>query len=117
VTQVLLAAEVTLRGLNRSVAKQELNLLDFAAVRVAELRAGSAQIVWSDMLKPSFLTAPLDHVPDHVLRDAVTPEFVGASDCAEDSSLVDSRRRCPIVDCRLDPERNRHRADVPALSD
>jgi hypothetical protein len=117
VTQVLLAAKISFRGLNGGVTKQELNLLDFAAVRVAEFRAGSAQIVWSDVLKPSFLAAPLDHVPHHILRDAITPEFVGASDSAEDSSLGDSRCRCPLVECCLHPDRNWHSADVSAFPD
>ncbi len=73
VTEVLLAAEVALCGLNRSVAKQELNLLDLTAVRMAQLRAGPAQIVRSDVLQSSLLAASLHHISNHILRDAVAP--------------------------------------------
>ena len=40
-SQVLLAAEVAFGCLHGSVAEQELNLLDFAAAGVTQLRAGS----------------------------------------------------------------------------
>jgi hypothetical protein len=40
VPEILLAAEVAFRGLNRGMAQQELNLLDLAAARVAQLGAG-----------------------------------------------------------------------------
>src|SRR3954447_18773584 len=116
-SEILLAAKITLCRLNGGVAQQKLNLLDLAAARMAQLRAGPAQIVWSDVLKTSFLAASLHHVPDHTLRDAVAPYLGGASGSAEDSSLGDSRRCCPIVERGLDPDRNRHSTDVPAFPD
>jgi hypothetical protein len=41
-SQVLLAAEIAFSCLHGGVAKQELNLLDFATAGVAQLRAGAA---------------------------------------------------------------------------
>ena len=65
--EVLLASEIALGGLHRRMAQQELNLLDFAAARVAQFRAGPAQIVRRDMLQPRLLAAAFDDVPDNVL--------------------------------------------------
>jgi len=48
-TKVLLAAEMPLCGLYRRVSKQKLNLLNLAAMAVAELRTGSAKVMRSDM--------------------------------------------------------------------
>ena len=40
--EILFATEVVLRGLDRRMPQQELNLLQFATTRVAQLGAGSA---------------------------------------------------------------------------
>jgi len=50
VSQILLATEIALGGLHRCMPQQELNLLQLSAAAVAQLRAGSAQIVGSNML-------------------------------------------------------------------
>jgi hypothetical protein len=42
--EILFATEVAFGCLNRGVAEQELNLLDFATVCVTQLRTGPAQI-------------------------------------------------------------------------
>jgi hypothetical protein len=57
-SQILFAPEVAFRSLNGSVAQQELNLLDLAAVRVAQFRAGPSQVVGRNVfgdLKPIFV--------------------------------------------------------------
>jgi hypothetical protein len=46
VTQILLAAQISLRGLDRDMAQQELNLFQFAAASVAQLGAGPTQVMW-----------------------------------------------------------------------
>jgi hypothetical protein len=66
--EILFAAEITFRGLDRCVPQQELNLLELTAAVVAQLRAGSPQIVRRDVLQASFLAAGSDHVLNHVLR-------------------------------------------------
>jgi hypothetical protein len=48
--QILFAAQIALRRLNGCVAQQELNLLQLAAAGVAQLGAGPAQVVRTDVL-------------------------------------------------------------------
>jgi hypothetical protein len=65
--KVLLATEIPLCRLHRDVREQELNLLQFTTIVVAQFRTCSSQIVRRDMLQPRSLTAGLHHVPDHIL--------------------------------------------------
>jgi hypothetical protein len=50
--------------------QQELNLLQLTTAAVAQLRAGSPQVVRCNMLQAHSLTASLDYVPHDILRDA-----------------------------------------------
>jgi len=45
IAKALFASQVTLCGLHRNVAKQELDLLQFASSFVAQFRAGSLKIM------------------------------------------------------------------------
>jgi len=58
-SEILLAAKITLCRLNGGVAQQELNLLDLPAARMTQLRAGPAQVVWRNVLQPGLFTAAL----------------------------------------------------------
>src|SRR5260370_22714021 len=49
--EILLAAEIAFRCLHRCMPQQELNLLQLAAARVAQLRTGSAQVMRHDVLQ------------------------------------------------------------------
>jgi hypothetical protein len=49
------------------MTEQELNLLQLATAVVAELGAGSPQVVRRDMFKPRSLTTSFHYVPDHIL--------------------------------------------------
>jgi hypothetical protein len=71
--EILFATEVTFRGLDRCMTEQKLNLLKFTATVVAQLRAGSAEIMRCNVLQASFLAAGSNHVPDNVLRDPPRP--------------------------------------------
>jgi hypothetical protein len=66
--EILLAAQVALRGLDRRVTEQELNLLELTAAVVAQLRTCPPQIMRRDVLQAGFLATGSDHVPDNVLR-------------------------------------------------
>ena len=48
--EILFAAEIAFRGLDRCVPEQELNLLKFAATVMAELRTSPAQVVGGNVL-------------------------------------------------------------------
>jgi hypothetical protein len=116
-SQVLLAAQVSFGRLHRCVAEQELNLFDLPATRMTQLRARSPQIVWRDALQPRLFAAALDHVPDHVLGDCFAPDLSGPAHSSKNLSVSDPGSHRPLVERPLCPFRNRHRANVPALSD
>lgn len=67
-SQILFAAEITFRGLDRGVPQQELNLLKLTTAVVAQLRAGPPQVVGRNVLQAGFLAARSDYVPNDVLR-------------------------------------------------
>ena len=115
--EVLLAAEVALGRLDGRMPQQELNLFQFAAAVVAQLRARSPQIVRGDMFQARPLAAAPYHVPDDILRYASSPYLAGSCDRSEDSSFRNPCRQHPLIERGLHPLRNRHRADVAALAD
>ena len=74
-SQILFAAEIAFRRLDGCVSQQELNLLQLATTRVAQFRAGSAQVMRRNMLQARSLAATLDYVPHNILRDAFPPHL------------------------------------------
>lgn len=48
--EILFAAEIMFCGLNRCMPEQELNLLQLTTAIVAQLRAGSPQVMRCDVL-------------------------------------------------------------------
>ena len=48
--EILLAAEVAFRGLDRCMPEQELNLLQLTAAVVTQFGTSPAQVVWCDVL-------------------------------------------------------------------
>ena len=66
-SEILLATKVALRGLHRGMPQQKLNLLELSAIAVTQLRAGAAQVVWSNVLQLCTLAAGPNHIPDDVL--------------------------------------------------
>jgi hypothetical protein len=116
-SKILLAAEIPLRRLHRHMPEQELNLLQFATAVVAQLRAGSPQVVRGNMLQARSLAAGLDYVPHNILRDAFSPNLSRPSDGSKDSALRDSCCYRPLIERRLYPFWDGHRADVAALAD
>src|SRR5438094_4243607 len=87
VPEILLAAKVAFRRLNRGVTEQELNLLKLTATSVTQLCAGSSQIVWGDMVQARFFAAIPYHVPHHVLGDTL-------------AALADGTKYPPVRDLR-----------------
>jgi hypothetical protein len=96
--------------------QQELNLLKFSTARVAQLRAGSAQVMRRNMLQARSLAATLDHVPHYILRDAFSPHLSRPGDGPKDPSLRDPGCSCPLIEGYFDPLWNGHGADVSALA-
>jgi hypothetical protein len=114
--EILFAAEIPFRRLHGCMPQQELNLLQLATARVAQLRTGSPQVVWCDMLQARSLAATLDYVPHEILRDAFSPHLSGAGNPSKDPSLCDLGCDYPLIQCRFDPLWNGHRRDVATLA-
>ena len=116
-SEILFAAEIAFCRLDRGMPQQELNLLQLAATRVAQLRTGSPQVMRRNMLQARSLAATLDYVPHDILRDAFSPHLSRSGDPSKDPSLCDLGCYYPLIECRFDPLWNGHRADVAALAD
>ena len=101
--EILFAAEIAFCGLHRSMAQQELNLLQFTTAIMAQLRTGSPQIMRGNVLQSGFLAAGSDHVPDNVLRDTITPHLSQSGDGSKDFAVANTGGACPLVQCSLDP--------------
>jgi len=117
VSEILFAAEIAFCRLNGCVAQQELNLLQFTAAIVAELRTGPPQVVWCNVLQACSLAASSDYVPDNVLREASAPHLSPAGDRSKDFALTNPSGSCPLIESGLHPVRNGHGADVATLAD
>lgn len=113
--QLLLAAEVTLRGLNRYVAEQKLDLFEFAATEMTQSSAGSPEIMRGNVLDPSPSRRCLNHLPNHLGGHAATAHAATLVDGAEYSSPANPRCLPPIVKPRFDPSGHRYSTDVSAL--
>jgi len=116
-SEILFTAEITFRRLHRYMPQQELNLLKLSAVRVAQLRTGSSQIMRCNMLQARSLAAGLDYVPHHILRDAIPPYLSRPSDGSKDPSLRNPGCSDPLIERRSYPFWNGHGADVTTLAD
>src|SRR5580658_8871345 len=88
VSEILFAAEIAFCRLNRCVAQQELNLLQFISAIMAELSAGPPQVVRCNVLQACSLAAGPDNIPDNVLRDAAAPHLPPSSDRSKDFALT-----------------------------
>ena len=71
VLQPLFAAEVSLRGLNRSVSEKELYLLQFTASKVAQPGASPPQIMGCKFLNARTLRSSFHNVPYRLRRNPV----------------------------------------------
>jgi hypothetical protein len=68
--KLLFASDVPFRGLHRSVAKEKLNLFQFASATMAQARASPAKIVGRQITYAGLSGAPLHGVPDDIGRHA-----------------------------------------------
>ena len=117
VSEVLLAAEIAFRRLDRCVSQQELNLFQLASAVMTQLGTGPPQVVGCDMLQARSPTAGPDHVPHHILRNALAPYLARPGDCPKDLSFGNAGGCRPLIERGFDPLWDRHGADVAALAD
>ncbi len=98
------------------MTEKKLDLLQFAAVHMAELCAGLPKIVRREVVElQTPCTAP-DCVPDDVLRNAGTPDGSVTTDRPEYSPLRDGCSCQPSVYGILNPAGHANGADVVALA-
>jgi hypothetical protein len=115
--EILFAAQIAFRRLDGCMPQQELNLLQLATARVAQLRTGSPQVMRRNMLQARSLAATFDYIPHDILRDAFPPYLSRSGHGSKDSSLRDPGCCYPVIECRFYPFWNGHGADVAALTD
>src|SRR5262249_2697215 len=115
--ELLFASEVALRGLDGDVPEEELDLIQFAAIKVAEARAGSPQVVRRQPVGARASRRRPDYIHQHLGRHAISPDTASLVDRAEPRALSDYRGRRPGVHRSLHPRWNRDRAYVARLSD
>jgi hypothetical protein len=96
-SEILFAAEIAFRRLHGYMPQQELNLLKLSAVRVAQLRTGSAQVMWCNMLQARSLAAALDYVPDDILPKTFPSYLSRPGDGSKDPSLRNPGRSGPLI--------------------
>jgi hypothetical protein len=69
-SEILRASDIPFRRLHRSVAKQKLDLFEFASTSMAEARATATKIMGREIVCASTLGAPFDRILDYVGRHA-----------------------------------------------
>jgi hypothetical protein len=72
VLKFLLASDVPFRCLHRGVAKEKLNLFQFASTAMAQTGASAAKIVGRQIVYAGLSGAPLHRVPDDIGRHAIS---------------------------------------------
>ena len=115
--EILFAPEIAFRRLDGRMTQQELDLLQLTTARVAQLRAGSAQVMRRNSLQPRFLAAGLDDVPDDILRDTFAPDPACPGDRPEYPALRNTSLGCPVIQRGFHPGWNRDSADMSPLAD
>jgi hypothetical protein len=98
------------------VAKQELDLLQFASSCVAQPRASPSQVVRRQLFDGSFRSELADNVPDDLLSHTLTPDPSRFVHATKHSSGSKSRIFDPNVEDRFDPVRHRDRPHVTRLA-
>ena len=96
--------------------QEELDLYDFAARSMAQLRTSPTQIVWSDVIQLCSFGTPPNDLPDDVLGNAFTPRRSVSADGPEDPATVNLSRDGPTIDPFFDPHGHGHGPHTAALA-
>ena len=86
----LLTADVALRSLHRDVTEKELDLFKFSARGMAKPRTRSAKVVRSDLREFQARCDFLNNMPNRLLGNASSPQFVCTANTAEQRPAFDS---------------------------
>jgi hypothetical protein len=94
-TDALPGSEVLLRRLNRDMAEQKLDLIQFTTRIPTEPRAGSSQIVRCKGRDTDLRSGRPDHVPYGLFADAIPEHSTRTADTAKDLPAIDRSRTEP----------------------
>ena len=86
-SEFLFAPEVPLRRLDGDMPQEKLDLLELAAGQMAQPRASTAQIVWSQFLDAGACRRRPDDIPEHLRRHPVAPDPPRLVDRPKDAAL------------------------------
>ena len=98
------------------MSEQELDLLQLASCRVAELCARPPQIVRGKTGEATLGGIQLDHVPNDAFRDTIAPPFTSSADTTEYLARMQVSGSDPRIQGRLNPLGDGNRSNVPALA-
>lgn len=82
----LYTAKISLSRPDRNVSEKELDLFQFSAGGVTQLRTGAAKVMGSEPREAKLFGMVFDHVPDYPFRYTITPAFASATDAAKQPS-------------------------------
>jgi hypothetical protein len=114
--EILLCSKIPFGRLNRRVAQEQLDLLQFAAGRSTQFRACSASIMRGDAGDADRLSILPEHLPYDLLSQAFAPSAIGTVHGAKQATVCHAGRGGPSVNRNLRPGRHRDRADAPVLT-
>jgi hypothetical protein len=99
------------------VPEEELYLLQFTSIDMAELRAGAPKIMRREAIKLQALRTAPNHVPDDALGNAGSPGSSPPTHCPKYSPGRHRRGCQPAVHGTFHPPRHGNCPDMIALAD
>ena len=90
ISDSLLAAKVALGGLHGDVSEEELDLFEFAARNVTKSGACAPHVVRRNLLNADRLREVLNHVPNNLFRQPISPDDSALIDGPEHTTRCDS---------------------------
>ena len=109
-------AEITFCRFDRSVSKQELNLLQFSTGCVTQPSAGAAKVMRRQPVDSSSLGSLSYDPPNQLFADSRPPNMAHATYPAKEDAFTDGSGTEPLIQSYFHPGRNRHGPDVATLA-
>lgn len=115
ITEILLASEITLGGVDGDMSEQQLDLIQFAAGQVAQSRASATQVVRGKFLNARRRGGLPDNLPGNLRSHPVTPDSAGLVDRSDERTFSDTAALLPYVDRLIHPPWNGNSTEVTGL--
>jgi hypothetical protein len=115
--KTLLTSQVPLGSLNRYMAKEELNLVQFTASFTTQACACAAKFMGREFVDTDLLSVVLNDVPHDSFSYACSLGFSRATNTPKHTACIYTRGLTPGVNGGFDPVWNWHRPNVSAFTD